>query len=82
LNQSLTDVLSRRITEVFPASEKKKILAGLKMVAQDVQLARKNFGVMMNDIGVQTTVSILRVDGEIDGWVLMLDPIDPLNEIH
>jgi len=81
LNQSLTEVLSRRITEVFPAREKKKILAGLKRVAQDVQLARKNFGVMMNNIGVQITVSILRVDGEVDGWVLMLDPMDPLNEM-
>jgi len=82
LNQSLSDVLSHRITEVFPSGEKKKILNGLKMVAQDTQLKRKSIAVIMNNIAVKVTVSILKIDGEIDGWVLMLDHRDPLDEIH
>jgi PAS domain S-box-containing protein len=82
LNQSLSEVLSHRITEVFPSDEKKKILAGLKMVARDTQLRRKSFAVIINSITVQMTVSILKVDGEIEGWVLILDARDSLKEIE
>lgn len=82
LNQSLSEVLSHRITEVFPSDEKNKILAGLKIVARDTQLRRKSFAIIMNNITVQMTVSILKVDGEIEGWVVMLNNTDPLKEIH
>jgi PAS domain S-box-containing protein len=82
LNQTLSEVLSHRITEVFPSDEKKKILTGLKRVARDTQLRRKSLAVIMNNITVQMTVSILKVDGEIEGWVLILDTKDSLNEIE
>ena len=82
LNQPLSEVLSHRITEVFPSDEKKKILAGLKMVARDTQLRQKSFAVIMNNITVRITVSILKVDGEIEGWVLILDTRDSLKEVE
>lgn len=81
LNQPLSEILSRPITSVFPSTEKKEILAGLKVVARDTQLKRKSFTVIMNDSAVQITVSILRVDGEIEGWVLMLSTQESLKEI-
>jgi CheY-like chemotaxis protein len=81
LDQPLSKVLSRPITSVFPSTEKKKILAGLKMVARDTQLERKSFTVIVNDTVVHITISILRVDGEIEGWVLMLDTQESLKEI-
>ena len=49
------------------------------MVAKDPQLRRKSFAVLINNFTVQITVSILRVDGEIEGWVLVLDNMDSLN---
>lgn len=82
LNQTLSEVLSHHITDVFPSDEKKKILTGLKMVARDTQLRRKSLAVIMNNIAVQMTISILKVDGEIEGWVLILNNTDPLKEIH
>ena len=81
LNQPLSNMLSRRITTVFPPTEKKKILAGLKAVAQNTQLRRNSFAVVVNNTFVQMTVSLLRVDGEIEGWVLTLDNKDPPKEI-
>ena len=81
LNRPLSEILSRRITTVFPSIEKSKILTGLKMVARDTQLKRKVFTIIMNDTAVQITVSILRVDGEIEGWVLMLNTPGPMKEI-
>ena len=78
LNQPFSNLLSRRITTVFPANEKKKILFGLKAVAQNMQLRRKSFAVVVNNTFVQMTVSLLRIDGEIEGWVLMLDSRDSL----
>jgi len=79
LNQPLSSVLSRRITAIFPPNEKNKILTGLKTVAQNTQLRRNSFAVVVNNTFVQVTVSILRVNGETEGWVLMLDNKDPLN---
>ncbi|MCG6881754.1 MAG: response regulator [Deltaproteobacteria bacterium] len=82
LNQPISKLLSSRITEVFPADEKKKILTGLKAVAKDTALMRQSFTIIMNNIAVQITVSILRVEGEIEGWVLILNNMDSLNEMR
>jgi len=82
LNQPLSAILSRPIPSIFPSTEKKKILAGLKIVARDTQVKRKSFTVIINNTAVRITVSILRVDGEIEGWVLMLGTRDFLKEIN
>jgi len=76
LNQPISKMLSRRITSVFPANEKSKILTGLKAVAKNTELRRKAFSVIVNNTFVQMTVSLLRVNGEIEGWMLMLDNRD------
>jgi two-component system, cell cycle sensor histidine kinase and response regulator CckA len=81
LNQPLSKILSHHITSVFPSTEKKKILTGLKRVAKDTQLKQKAFTIIMDSTAVQITVSILRVDKEIEGWVLMLDTQESLKEI-
>ena len=81
LNQPISNMLSRRITSVFPPTEKKKILKGLKAVAQNTQLGRNSFAVVVNGAFVQITVSLLRVDGEIEGWILMLDKSGSLEEV-
>lgn len=80
LNQHLSNMLSRRITTVFPANEKKKIVAGLKAVAKNTELTRDIFAVVVNNSVVQITASLLRIDGEIEGWVLILDNNDPMKE--
>jgi len=81
LKQPISEILSHRITEVFPSAEKKKILAGLKLVARNKELRRKSFAVFINNITVQVIVSILKVDGEIEGWVVMLNTLDSPKEI-
>ena len=81
LNQPISNMLSRRITSVFPPVEKKKILKGLKAVAQNTQLERYPFAVVVNGAFVQVTASLLRVDGEIEGWILMLDTSDSLEKM-
>jgi len=81
LNQSVSNMLSRQITTVFPPNAKNKILKGLKAVAKNTQLRRKAFAVVVNNTLVQMTVSLLRVNGEIEGWILMLDNKDLLMEI-
>jgi len=81
LNQPVSEILSHPITSIFPSTEKKKILTGLKVVARDTQLRRKSFTVIMNDIAVRITVSILRVDGDIEGWVLMLGTQESLKKV-
>jgi len=81
LNQPVSNMLGRRITTVFPSNEMNKILRGLKAVAKDTQLRRKAFTVFVNNGLVQMTVSLLRVNGEIEGWMLMLDNRDLLTDI-
>ncbi len=82
LNQPISKLLSTRITEIFPADEKKKILTGLKTVAKDTELRRQSLAIVMNNIAVQVVVSLFRVEGEIEGWVLLLNNMDPLKDIH
>ena len=81
IGEPISNMLSRRITEVFPSNEKGKILAGLKAVAINTRLRRKAFPVFVNNALVQMTVSLLRVNGDIEGWILMLDNKDVLMEI-
>ena len=52
------------------------------MVARNTQLRRKSLAVITNNTTVQMTISILKVDREIEGWVLILSNTDPLKEIH
>jgi hypothetical protein len=51
------------------------------MVMRDTQLKRKSFTIIVSETVVRITISILRVDGEIEGWVLMLDTQESLKEI-
>ena len=82
LNQPVSNVLAQHIITVFPSDEKDKILAGLKAVAKNTQLRRKAFPVFINNSLVQMTISLLRVNGDIQGWILMLDDKDPLMEME
>ena len=82
LNKPISKLLSSRVTDVFPADEKKKILTGLKAVAKDTALLRQSFAIILNNIAVQVMVSLLRVDGEIEGWVLILNNMDYMDDIH
>jgi CheY-like chemotaxis protein len=81
LNQPVSNMLSQRITTVFPPTAQNKILAGLKAVAKDTELRRKAFSVVVNNALVQMTISLLKVNGEIEGWIMMLDNKDLLMEI-
>ncbi len=80
LNQPVSNMLSQRITTIFPPNENSKIVLGLKAVAKNTELKKKTFAVVINDDLVQITVSLLRVNGEIEGWVLTLDSKDLLIE--
>lgn len=76
LNQPVSNMLTRHITTVFPSNEKNKILTSLKAVAKNRQLRRKTFAAFVNNNLVQMTVSLLRVNEEIEGWIVMLDNKD------
>lgn len=82
MNQPVSKLLSYRINEVFPAEEQKKILMGLKTVARDTEMRRQSFAVIINEVAVQITVSILKVEGEIEGWVLLLNNLGSLDDIY
>ncbi len=82
LRQPISKLLACRINEVFPAEEQKKILTGLKTVARDTEMRRQSFAVVVNDVAVQITVSILKVEGEIEGWVLLLNNLGSQDDVY
>ena len=81
LNQPVSNMLSRRVTAVFPPDEKNKILASMKAVAKNTRLRRKAFAVVVDNTLIEMTVSLLKVNEEIEGWILILDNKDLLTEM-
>ncbi len=76
LNKSLTEVLSQQITSIFPRSENRKTVNALKEVARNQELRKLAFTITINSEETQVIVSLLKVNHEIAGWVMVLEDID------
>ena len=76
LNKSLTEVLSQQITSIFPRSENRKMVNALKEVARNQEWKKLAFTITINSEETQVIVSLLKVNHEIAGWVMVLEDID------
>ncbi len=76
LNKSLTEVLSQQITNIFPRSANRKMVNALKEVARNQEWKKLAFTITINSEETQVIVSLLKVNHEIAGWVMVLEDMD------
>jgi len=76
MNKPLEKLLNRHITEMFPKSEKAKLIGSLKKVILDQELRRATVTLTTEYGEIRTIVSAFRIDGEIAGWIIALEKED------
>ena len=74
IDKSYDEVLNREASSVFPDKERQKVMGSLRGVLQNNELRTMSIFVLINSRKVQMTVSLLRLGGEIHGWVMSLCP--------
>jgi CheY-like chemotaxis protein len=76
LNASPGDILNKHITSLFPKHERTYLIDALKAVAQNQALQKVNLNVVVDAKGSRLTVSLLRLRGDIAGWIVAMEETD------
>jgi PAS domain S-box-containing protein len=81
INRSYEEVLNREIISVFPSEERAKVIGSLKRVLLKTELRKTSLFVIINSQKIRLIVSVLRLNGDIVGWVVALcvEPDAPLH---
>lgn len=81
INRSYEKVLNREIISVFPSEERAKVMGSLKRVLLKTELKKTSFFVTINSQKIRLIVSLLRLNGDIGGWVVALC-VEPDASLH
>ncbi len=81
IDKSYDEVLNREAISVFPDKERPKVMGALRTVLLRTELRKMSIFVIINSRKIRMIVSLLRLGGEILGWVigLCVDPGTPIN---
>jgi len=75
LNKSLEEVLTYPIIDVFPKSEKTRLIDALKRIILNPELKKVDSTFIINNRKIRITVSLLKVDSKVAGWIIALADI-------
>ena len=81
INRSYEEVLNREIISVFPSEERAKVMGSLKRVLLKTELKETSLFVIINSQKIRLSVSLLRLNGDIVGWVVALC-VEPGASLH
>jgi PAS domain S-box-containing protein len=81
INRSYEEVLNREIISVFPSEERAKVIGSLKRVLLKSELKETSLFVIINSQKIRLSVSLLRLNGDIVGWVVALC-VEPGASLH
>jgi len=76
MDVSLGDILNQHVTSLFPKKERAPLIAALKGVAKDLGLRKMSLNVIHNSQRIRLTVSLLRLGGDIVGWIIAMEETD------
>ena len=76
IGKSYGEVLNREAISVFPDKERPQVMGSLRAVLLKTELRKMSVFVIINSRKIRTIVSLLRLGGEILGWVIGLC-VDP-----
>ncbi|MFC1896713.1 response regulator [Thermodesulfobacteriota bacterium] len=72
-NKSIAEVLNQHATCAFEKYDRDAVVESLKEVVTDVDVPRASFWATLGSIQVRVLVSLLKINGDIAGWILCLD---------
>ncbi len=73
INRTHEEVLNHRITTVFPDEKRETVIGSLNKIVLKPELIKTSFFVTMNSRKIRIIVSLLRIDGEIAGWIIVME---------
>jgi len=73
IQKSIGDVLNCHVATIFPSSEKSKLVNELKKIACHRELKQTVFSASINSKMIRNTVSLLEVNDEIAGWIIVME---------
>ncbi len=76
MNRPLEEVLNQTITSLFPPNEKARLVKTLKEIIKNQTLKKLIFTAIINAQEIQVIVSVLRVNSQIAGWIIVMEDLD------
>ncbi len=76
----IQDILNNPITHLFPSQEKSAIITKLKAVAQNQKLKKVHHDVIIGFRRVGLVFSILRLNDNIEGWIIAMEDLNQWEE--
>ena len=76
IDKPLQDVLNSPATAIFSGNERTKLRNALKEVVHDKESKRVTLVMNLHSRKVRTSISLLRIDTKIGGWIIFLDQAD------
>jgi CheY-like chemotaxis protein len=73
MNESSRELLNRQIITQFPEEGRPKVINALKKVLLKQELGKIVFSVSVNSHQIRTTVSLLKIEGDIAGWIIVME---------
>jgi transcriptional regulator with PAS, ATPase and Fis domain len=80
IQKSIRDVLNCHVATIFPSSEKSKLVNELKKIARHRELKQTVFSASINSKMIRNTVSLLEVNDEIAGWIIVMEEMNQWEE--
>ena len=80
LDKSIGDVLNCHVTTIFPPTERPKLVNELKKIARHRELHQIVFSASINSKNIRNTVSLLEVNKEIVGWIIVMEEMNHWEE--
>jgi CheY-like chemotaxis protein len=76
IKKSIGDVLNCHITTIFPPSEKPRLVNELKKIVRHRDLKQIVFSASIVSKKIRNTVSLLEVNNEIVGWIIVMEEMN------
>ena len=80
IQKSIGDVLNCHVTTIFHPSEKSKLVNELKKIARHRELNQIVFSASIDSKRIRNTVSLLEVNNEIVGWIIVMEEMNQWEE--
>ena len=72
----LEEILNEPITCLFPKDERVSLIDALKGVARNPGMRKLNLNMIVKSQEIRLTVSLLRISGNVVGWVVAMEGVD------
>ena len=76
LNRPLEDLLARPVASMFPKKERAGLIEAMRSLISDQGLKRITLAMPVESREIRLTISLLRIRGDVGGWVITLHDLD------